>query len=88
MMPILYCADEKIFNSNGLGVLSDTADCTVTEILNSSYEMELKYPVIPDCHRAGGGHSVRSDGHPHGVVLHRWSGAAGHFRGLCVHVWL
>lgn len=45
MMPILYCADEKTFNTNGIGVLSDTIDCTVTEILNSSYEMELKYPV-------------------------------------------
>ena len=46
MMPILYHADETAFDTNGIGILSDTRDCTVTEILNSSFELELKYPVI------------------------------------------
>lgn len=35
----------SIGTDNGLGVLSDTASCTVTEERNGSYELELKYPV-------------------------------------------
>lgn len=45
MMPMLYTADETAFDTNGIGILSDAIDCTVTEILNNSFELEMKYPV-------------------------------------------
>ncbi len=33
------------FDSNGLGVLSDAARCTVTEKRNDAYTLEMEYPV-------------------------------------------
>lgn len=45
MKPILYSADETVFDTNGIGILSDAVDCTVIEIMNSQFELELKYPV-------------------------------------------
>lgn len=45
MKPILYPAGETEFTSNGLGRLSDTIRCTVTEERNGQYELELTYPV-------------------------------------------
>lgn len=45
MKPILYTADETAFDTNGIGILSDAIDCTVIEVLNNKFEMEMKYPV-------------------------------------------
>lgn len=42
MNPILYPMDQKTFNSNGLGVLSDTISCKCTEALNGEYELDLE----------------------------------------------
>lgn len=44
MIPILFDADEKDFNSRGLGPLSDAISCKVVEERNSSYELTMKYP--------------------------------------------
>ena len=44
MMPVLYGNSWTEFTSNGVGVLSDTVSCTCTEVLNGSYELELKVP--------------------------------------------
>ena len=45
MKPILYPSTETAFDSNGLGVLSDAASCTVKEERNGPFELEMKYPV-------------------------------------------
>lgn len=45
MNPILYEATEKNFTSKGIGQLSDTLRCIVTEELNGEYELEMDYPV-------------------------------------------
>lgn len=45
MIPILYDSTETDFTSNGLGRLSETTSCIVTEARNGEYEMELKYPI-------------------------------------------
>lgn len=45
MKPILYSADEKLFDSNGLGILNDAISCTVTQERNGMYELEMEYPV-------------------------------------------
>lgn len=45
MKPILYTENEKDFDTNGIGILSDTVDCSVDAELNGIYELELKYPV-------------------------------------------
>ena len=44
MKPILYDATETEFESQGLGTLTETISCKVTEERNSSYELELVYP--------------------------------------------
>ena len=44
MIPVLYSKDQTIFVTNGLGVLSDAKSCLCTEVLNGSYELELKMP--------------------------------------------
>lgn len=44
MKPILYGATEKTFSTQGLGALSDTISCKVTEERNGSYELEMVYP--------------------------------------------
>lgn len=43
--PVLYSATETEYKSQGLGVLSDALECTVTEERNGIYELEMVYPV-------------------------------------------
>lgn len=45
MIPILFAPEEKAFDTNGFGVLTDTLDCTVAEVLNSRFELHMVYPV-------------------------------------------
>lgn len=45
MTPILFPADEVLFDSNGLGRLVDIISCVVTEERNRIYECEFRYPV-------------------------------------------
>ena len=44
-MIILYESDEKEFTSLGIGVLTDAIECTVSEELNGSFELEMEYPI-------------------------------------------
>ena len=45
MIPILYSANVTDFSTFGLGVLTDTISCEVTEERNGVFECLLKYPV-------------------------------------------
>ena len=45
MIPVLYLPNTTGFSSFGLGVLTDTAACEVTEERNGVFECLLKYPV-------------------------------------------
>ena len=45
MIPILYSASETSFASQGLGALTDTISCKVTEERNGEYELRLTYPI-------------------------------------------
>ena len=45
MIPVLYPASSTDFSSFGLGVLTDTISCEVTEERNGIFECLLKYPV-------------------------------------------
>ena len=45
MIPILYDKDETAFTSNGIGILSDTTFCNVTEERNGIYEITFSYPI-------------------------------------------
>ncbi len=45
MIPVLYSANATDFSSFGLGVLTDTVSCEVTEERNGVFECLLKYPV-------------------------------------------
>lgn len=45
MIPILYNEDETTFTSNGIGILSDTTFCNVTEERNGVYEIVFSYPI-------------------------------------------
>lgn len=45
MIPILYTPDEREFLTNGLGLLAEATDCVVEWRANSTYELELCYPV-------------------------------------------
>ena len=45
MIPILYEANETQFTTLGIGPLADAIKCVVTEELNSTYELEMTYPV-------------------------------------------
>ena len=45
MIPVLYPANATDFNTFGLGVLTDTISCEVTEERNGVFECLLKYPV-------------------------------------------
>lgn len=51
MIPTLYSQNETNFNHNGLGLLADTIYCYPDEIRNSSYELELAYPVFSDMYK-------------------------------------
>lgn len=46
MTPILYAPTETEFTNNGIGPLSDTISCKVTQQRNGMYEAELLYPVF------------------------------------------
>lgn len=46
MTPVLYSSGERIFDTNGIGKLSGAEDATVIEVLNSKYELEIKYPIL------------------------------------------
>lgn len=45
MIPILYKANEKDFEHNGIGPLVDALSCIVTENRNGTYEAEFVYPT-------------------------------------------
>lgn len=45
MIPILFNKTESSFTSNGLGRLSDSISCVVTEERNGQYELEMVYPL-------------------------------------------
>lgn len=45
MIPILYEKNETEFKTQGLGCLTDTLTCTVTEERNGQYELEMTYPT-------------------------------------------
>ncbi len=45
MIPVLYKADATDFSTYGIGTLTDTISCVVTEERNGAYECVLKYPI-------------------------------------------
>ena len=45
MIPVLYSANATDFSTFGLGVLTDTISCEVTEERNGGFECLLNYPV-------------------------------------------
>lgn len=45
MYPILFEETETRFDTNGLGILTDSLQCTVTEERNGLFELELRYPL-------------------------------------------
>lgn len=45
MIPILYTANETSFTTQGIGALTDTISCVVTEERNGEYELQLVYPI-------------------------------------------
>lgn len=45
MIPILYDAAETEFTTQGVGRLSDCISCTVKEVINGEFELEMQYPV-------------------------------------------
>ena len=45
MKPILFDKSATVFSSNGLGRLSDSKTCSVTEERNGIYELEMEYPI-------------------------------------------
>ena len=45
MMPTLFPASATSFTTNGLGGLSDTISCKVTEERNGEYTLEMVYPL-------------------------------------------
>lgn len=44
MKPILFSSTATEFNTQGLGVLTDTISCTSTEERNSAFELTMQYP--------------------------------------------
>lgn len=45
MFPILYDANVTTIENNGIGVLSDCVSCTIKEVLNGEYTLEMVYPL-------------------------------------------
>ena len=45
MIPILFPDPAEQFSTQGLGALSDAISCTVHEVLNGEYELEMEYPM-------------------------------------------
>lgn len=48
MRPILYEQNETLFENNGIGILHDAETCTVTEVRNGEFELEMEYPLNGD----------------------------------------
>lgn len=48
MKPILYDEFETQFDTNGIGILTDTVDISVEQELNGIFELEMKYPVLSE----------------------------------------
>lgn len=44
MKPILFGPTETHFDTNGLGVLSDTITAKVLQVVNGAFELEMQYP--------------------------------------------
>lgn len=44
-MILLYESSETLFETNGIGALSDAVSCIVTEERNGAYELEMRYPI-------------------------------------------
>lgn len=45
MKPVLYYPGETNFKTNGIGTLSETISCKITEERNGAYELEMTYPA-------------------------------------------
>lgn len=45
MTPVLYSETETLFESNGIGLLSDALTCEVSEIRNGAFTLEMEYPA-------------------------------------------
>lgn len=45
MNPILFAENSTTFTTNGIGRLSDTIKCEVTEERNGEYTLEMSYPI-------------------------------------------
>ena len=45
MIPVLFDHFATDFTTNGLGRLDEAISCTVKEIINSEYELEMQYPI-------------------------------------------
>lgn len=45
MMPVLYAPNTTDFSTFGIGTLTDTVSCEITEERNGLYECLLKYPI-------------------------------------------
>lgn len=45
MTPVLYESNASVFSNYGLGALTDTLTCEVSEALNGSFELVLTYPI-------------------------------------------
>ncbi len=45
MKPILYPEWEQTFDTNGIGILTDTISCYVERELNGIYELTMQYPI-------------------------------------------
>lgn len=45
MIPILYGGSATTFNTNGVGRLTDSISCVITEERNGEYTLELTYPT-------------------------------------------
>ena len=44
-MIILYDANCKDFNNNGIGILKDSLKCEVSEALNGELVLDMEYPI-------------------------------------------
>ena len=45
MIPILFEPSDTVFNSNGIGRLSDAISCKVKEARNGAFELNMVYPL-------------------------------------------
>ena len=45
MIPVLYASNTASFSTFGIGTLTDTISCEVTEERNGLFECLLRYPV-------------------------------------------